>query len=183
VPSFGDWGFVLAAVDGPPPLRLDDPGGLRFLDAGVLAASAHFGRDVTATDVRGLDARPADDPGLHGQGLADGLTTSPRSVPSTHACRHPQSRPTGSDTPSGPRRSSSRPPGEETDGSFFLAESLLAPGFPGPPLHRHRTLHDMFYILEGTLTVRVEGDTREIGPGTFVCVPPGVAPHVRERLR
>jgi quercetin dioxygenase-like cupin family protein len=65
--------------------------------------------------------------------------------------------------------------GEETDGSFFLAETLIAPGFPGPPLHRHRTLHDMFYVLEGSLTVRVERDTHEIGPGTFVCVPPGVA--------
>ncbi len=52
VPSFGDWGYVLAAADGPPDLRLDDPGGLRYLDDGVLAAAAHFGRDVTATDVQ-----------------------------------------------------------------------------------------------------------------------------------
>ena len=65
--------------------------------------------------------------------------------------------------------------GDDTGGSFFLAESRVEPGFPGPPLHRHRTLHDMFYVLEGTLTVRVEDDTREVGPGTFICVPPGVA--------
>ena len=43
--------------------------------------------------------------------------------------------------------------GEHTGGSFFLAESTLAPGFAGPPPHRHRELHDMFYVLEGTLTL------------------------------
>lgn len=32
----------------------------------------------------------------------------------------------------------------------------------------------MFYVLEGTLTVRLGEDTRELGAGTFVCVPPGV---------
>ena len=42
--------------------------------------------------------------------------------------------------------------GEQTGGSFFLAESTLAPGFAGPPPHRHRELHDMFYVLEGTLS-------------------------------
>jgi quercetin dioxygenase-like cupin family protein len=64
---------------------------------------------------------------------------------------------------------------EDTGGSFFLSETRVEPGFPGPPLHRHRELTDMFYVLEGTLTVRVEGETRELGPGSFVCVPPGVA--------
>ena len=34
--------------------------------------------------------------------------------------------------------------GEHTGGSVFLAESTLAPGFAGPPPHRHRELHDMF---------------------------------------
>jgi hypothetical protein len=40
--------------------------------------------------------------------------------------------------------------GEHTGGSFFLAERTLAPGFAGPPPHRHRGLHDMFYVLELT---------------------------------
>lgn len=62
-----------------------------------------------------------------------------------------------------------------TDGTFFMSESTVEAGFPGPPLHRHQKLHDMFYVLEGTLTVNVEGETRELGAGSFVCVPPGVA--------
>jgi mannose-6-phosphate isomerase-like protein (cupin superfamily) len=65
--------------------------------------------------------------------------------------------------------------GADTAGSFFLAESVIAPGFAGPPLHRHEAMHDMFYVLEGTLTLRVGDDEREAGPGTFACVPPGVA--------
>jgi quercetin dioxygenase-like cupin family protein len=64
--------------------------------------------------------------------------------------------------------------GEHTGGSFFLAESTLAPGFAGPPPHRHRDLNDMFYVLEGTLTLRLGDRTVEAGPGSFACVPPDV---------
>ena len=64
---------------------------------------------------------------------------------------------------------------DDTAGTFFLSETTAAPGFPGPPLHRHATLHDMFYVLEGTLTVQVDGERRELGPGSFACVPPGTA--------
>ena len=64
--------------------------------------------------------------------------------------------------------------GEETNGSFYLGESLIEPGFPGPPPHRHKRLHDMFYVLDGTLTMRVGEETLELQPGSFVCVPPGV---------
>jgi quercetin dioxygenase-like cupin family protein len=64
--------------------------------------------------------------------------------------------------------------GEQTGGTFFLSESTLAPGFAGPPPHRHRELHDMFYVLEGTLTLRLGDETIAAGPGSFACVPPGV---------
>ena len=45
VPSFGDWGFVLASRGAPPRLGLDPPAGLRFLDAPTLAAAATFPAD------------------------------------------------------------------------------------------------------------------------------------------
>lgn len=64
--------------------------------------------------------------------------------------------------------------GHDTAGSFFLSETTIEPGFPGPPPHRHERLHDMFYVLDGVLTMELGDDTHEIGPGTFVCVPPGV---------
>ena len=68
---------------------------------------------------------------------------------------------------------------DDTAGSFYLAESVIPPGFPGPPPHVHDHLHDMFYVLEGTLTVRLGDDTHAAGPGTFVCAPPGVVHRTR----
>jgi oxalate decarboxylase/phosphoglucose isomerase-like protein (cupin superfamily) len=32
----------------------------------------------------------------------------------------------------------------------------------------------MFYVLEGVLTVVLGAETIAVGPGSFVCVPPGV---------
>src|SRR5947209_6682730 len=45
--------------------------------------------------------------------------------------------------------------GEHTGGTFFLSESVIEPGFGGPPPHVHHQLHDMFYVLEGTLVLRL----------------------------
>jgi mannose-6-phosphate isomerase-like protein (cupin superfamily) len=62
--------------------------------------------------------------------------------------------------------------GEDTDGSFYLGEVSIQPGFAGPPPHVHERLHDMFYVLEGILTMRLGDDTLERGPRSFACVPP-----------
>ena len=45
VPSFGDWGFVLAAPELAPPLAVDPPQRLRFLDDVVLRAASVFPAD------------------------------------------------------------------------------------------------------------------------------------------
>jgi quercetin dioxygenase-like cupin family protein len=62
---------------------------------------------------------------------------------------------------------------EDTGGSFYLGEVLIQPGFAGPPAHVHERLHDMFYVLEGVLTLRLGDETLELVPGSFACVPPG----------
>ncbi|MEA2783891.1 MAG: hypothetical protein QOK29_5523 [Rhodospirillaceae bacterium] len=64
--------------------------------------------------------------------------------------------------------------GQQTAGSFYCGEVVIQPGFPGPPPHVHDRLHDMFYVLEGSLTMRLGDEERAVGAGTFVCVPPGV---------
>jgi quercetin dioxygenase-like cupin family protein len=73
----------------------------------------------------------------------------------------------------GPNTIAIKATSDDTGGSLFLSESTIAPGFPGPPPHVHEKLHDMFYVLEGELTVRLGDEEHGAGPGTFVCVPPG----------
>ena len=64
--------------------------------------------------------------------------------------------------------------GDDPDGHFSLAEGTLMPGMPGPPPHVHRTFADSFYVLEGTLTLRVGDETVAADAGTYALVPPGV---------
>jgi len=65
--------------------------------------------------------------------------------------------------------------GTETAGTFYCGEAEIQAGFPGPPVHVHERLFDMFFVLEGTLTMRLGDEDREIPAGSFVCVPPGLA--------
>ena len=74
----------------------------------------------------------------------------------------------------GPSSVTIKATGKDTAGSFYLGEAVIAPGFAGPPPHVHERLHDMFYVLEGVLTVRLGTESVDAPPGSFVCVPPGV---------
>jgi uncharacterized cupin superfamily protein len=65
--------------------------------------------------------------------------------------------------------------GEATGEAFSIVEHRLAPGAQGPPLHRHERLCDAFYVLEGSLTLRIEDETLIAEAGSFACFPPGVA--------
>lgn len=76
----------------------------------------------------------------------------------------------------GPNSIAIKATSDDTAGSFFLSETTLAGDFPGPPLHVHERLHDMFYVVEGTLTLRVGEDEHDLPAGGFACVPPGT-PH------
>jgi mannose-6-phosphate isomerase-like protein (cupin superfamily) len=64
---------------------------------------------------------------------------------------------------------------ETTDGRFALLETTLKPHFPGPRPHLHRETIDMFFVLEGTLTMRLGEETLDVLAGSFVLVPPGTA--------
>jgi quercetin dioxygenase-like cupin family protein len=74
----------------------------------------------------------------------------------------------------GPTAVTIKATGEQTNDSFYLGEAVVEPGFPGPPPHVHERLHDMFYVLDGTLNMRLGDETIELPAGSFVCVPPGV---------
>ena len=74
------------------------------------------------------------------------------------------------------RAASSRRRRRTGTGRSPLAEMTVAPGFPGPPLHTHSGFTDSFYVVEGTLEVRIGERTVEAPPGTFAAFPPG-SPH------
>jgi mannose-6-phosphate isomerase-like protein (cupin superfamily) len=66
-------------------------------------------------------------------------------------------------------------------GDFVVAEWKDAGGPPGPPrwiapLHLHRNDDEAWYVLEGTLCVRVGKDIVEAHAGSAVLVPRGT-PH------
>ena len=61
----------------------------------------------------------------------------------------------------------------DTDGTIGIVENLVAPGWPGPPLHHH-AFDETFYVLEGELTFQVGAD-RVVGrPGDTLFVARGV---------
>ncbi len=70
-----------------------------------------------------------------------------------------------------------RGPGEgartEVAGMLAFAETAIAPGSDGS----HRVpgaRHEVLYVLDGTLSLRLRDDELDAVPGTFVCVPSGV---------
>ena len=63
---------------------------------------------------------------------------------------------------------------ELTNGGLTLIETTVEPHFKGFDLHTHTRITETFYVLDGTLTVRLNEDTVEIKPGGMVTVTPGV---------
>jgi len=60
----------------------------------------------------------------------------------------------------------------ETDGQMGVLEYTAAPGFAGPPPHVHHRTVEVFYVLDGELTMLVGDETITASPGSCVVVPP-----------
>jgi len=63
--------------------------------------------------------------------------------------------------------------GAQTNGALTAFESVAAPG-EGPPLHLHEHEDEIWYALEGTFRMKLNGNLREAPAGTFVFIPKGV---------
>jgi mannose-6-phosphate isomerase-like protein (cupin superfamily) len=61
-------------------------------------------------------------------------------------------------------------------GEEGTAEIRLVSGAQGPAEHVHRTTEERFTVTEGTVTFRINGRERDLGPETEVRVSPGT-PH------
>jgi mannose-6-phosphate isomerase-like protein (cupin superfamily) len=53
-----------------------------------------------------------------------------------------------------------------------LAEARLRPGGSTTP-HRHLKTEEIYYILEGTGEMRIDGETKMVGIGDAIGIPPG----------
>lgn len=65
--------------------------------------------------------------------------------------------------------------GADTDGRISLMERTLPPGGQMPPAHRHAANDEAYYVLDGEVTFRVEGEVVSGGSGTFLLVAAGEA--------
>ncbi len=61
-----------------------------------------------------------------------------------------------------------------------MFEAINSPG-QGPPLHMHKALDEVIYLLHGTLRVRLADLIEEVTSGAFVFIPRGV-PHTWQVL-
>ena len=51
--------------------------------------------------------------------------------------------------------------------------TVLQPGKKAFPYHAHRGNEEMFFVLEGEGSVRIDGTTHRIRTGDFISLPPG----------
>jgi len=65
--------------------------------------------------------------------------------------------------------------GEDTNGKYAMWEAIVPPG-GGPPPHVHSREEEGFYILEGEITLTVNGERIVATAGTFANMPVGT-PH------
>ena len=62
--------------------------------------------------------------------------------------------------------------GDQTGGSYAVAEDRSSPGF-GPPPHVHEREDEAFYVIEGEYLFGSDDGEVRAGPGTFVHAPKG----------
>jgi mannose-6-phosphate isomerase-like protein (cupin superfamily) len=53
-----------------------------------------------------------------------------------------------------------------------LAEARLNPGAI-TAAHFHRLTEEIYYIVQGTGTMTIDGQRRDVGPGDAIAIPPG----------
>lgn len=63
--------------------------------------------------------------------------------------------------------------GSSCGGRLSLMHSTTPP-LAGPPLHRHLTDSETFYVLDGHFVFELDGERVELGAGDTLFIPPGV---------
>ncbi len=60
--------------------------------------------------------------------------------------------------------------GETTGGDLSCMERTLPPGGRQPPAHRHTNCSEAYFVLEGTVSVLLEGEELSLEPEQFLLV-------------
>ena len=79
----------------------------------------------------------------------------------------------GREYPMGPLSATFKADGSETSGGYTISEWWLDAHTKGPGTHQHPE-DDVFYVIEGTMSLRVGEEWIDAPRGTFVLVPGGV---------
>lgn len=61
------------------------------------------------------------------------------------------------------------------DGDLSLMERSLPPHGRQPPPHRHTTCSEAYFVLDGEVSVDIDGVEHTLGPRAFALVPRGIA--------
>ena len=131
----------------------DGPGEARFLN--LHAPDGGFARYLRTREEEGFDS--FDPPTDGGRSAADAIVRGPGE---------------GNLLELGPNRLLMKAEVGDGDGTFYLGEMTLAE-FPGPPPHVHERHLDSFFVLDGTLTLRLGEETVQAAAGSYAYVPPG----------
>ena len=59
-----------------------------------------------------------------------------------------------------------------------LAEARLGVGCATTP-HHHAVTEEIYYILSGTAAMTLDDETRPVGPGDAIAIPPGIRHTIR----
>ncbi len=62
--------------------------------------------------------------------------------------------------------------GAQSDGAYFIMEAIVPPE-GGPPPHIHHREQESFYVLEGTLDIKMDDKVVQATAGDFVHIPRG----------
>ena len=64
--------------------------------------------------------------------------------------------------------------GDQTDGRYSISEWSLEARTEGPGAHSHPDDH-VFYVLEGTLSLVIEGEREDAPRGSYALIPGGLS--------
>jgi mannose-6-phosphate isomerase-like protein (cupin superfamily) len=64
---------------------------------------------------------------------------------------------------------------EQNGGDFSLMERILPPKGRQPQPHRHTNCSEAYFVLDGQVTITIEGEELVAGPERFVLIPRGTA--------